>query len=97
MIQGLYVCGWLKRGPTGIIGTNLTDAEDTVHSIVADDAAFDRSVPGTPALLHLLQQRGVKVVDWSAWSRVDAAELQAGKACGASRVKMVAVVDMLTH
>lgn len=90
----MYVCGWLKRGPTGIIGTNLTDAEETVHSIAMDVAGFDASAPGRIALQALLRQRGVAVVDWQAWEQLDAAEVAAGQALGAARVKHVSVAAM---
>lgn len=89
VIPALYVCGWLKRGPTGIIGTNLTDAEETVHSIAMDAAGFNTSAPGRAALQGLLRQRGVAVVDWQAWEKLDAVEVAAGQALGAARVKHV--------
>jgi adrenodoxin-NADP+ reductase len=94
-VPRLYVCGWLKRGPTGIIGTNLTDAEETVASIAQDEGGFAWSRPGRRALQQLLGQRGVRVVEWEAWRRLDAAELAAGAAAGAVRVKRVAVADSL--
>lgn len=94
-MPALYVCGWLKRGPTGIIGTNLTDAEDTVTSIAEDEGGFDWSAPGRKALLALLQQRGVRAVDWQAWEQLDAHEVAAGQSVGAARVKQTAVEDML--
>jgi adrenodoxin-NADP+ reductase len=89
VIPALYVCGWLKRGPTGIIGTNLTDAEETVHSIAMDRPKLDLSAPGRPALQVLLRQRDVQPVDWPSWEQLDAAEVAAGQAVGAARVKHV--------
>ena len=62
-IPGLYVCGWAKRGPTGVIGTNLTDAEETVASLAADrDALLARrgasaAPPGGRGLAALLRRR----------------------------------------
>lgn len=94
-VPGLYVCGWLKRGPTGIIGTNLTDAEETLHTIAQDEAGFDWAAPGRAALQAVLRQRGVRVVDWPAWERLDAAEVQAGGAAGAVRVKQASLAGML--
>jgi len=72
-IGGLYVSGWLKRGPTGIIGTNIADAKDTVASIVKD---LDNQIikTGNTSLESLLEDRGVKVVDWSSYERIDAVE-----------------------
>lgn len=70
---GLYVSGWLKRGPSGIIGTNIADAKDTVASITKD---LDHQAikEGNISLQSLLTERGVKVVDWSSYELIDAAE-----------------------
>jgi adrenodoxin-NADP+ reductase len=96
---GLYVCGWLKRGPTGIIGTNAVDAEDTVASIVEDltsgDLGQQQSKHGAAGLQELLDARGVHVVDLEGWQRIDAAELTAGRAAGKVREKVVDVQEML--
>jgi NADPH-dependent glutamate synthase beta subunit-like oxidoreductase len=73
-LGGLYVSGWLKRGPSGIIGTNIADAKDTVASIVKDlqnQTPHDRDPKGIHALLS---SRDVQVVDWAAYERIDAAE-----------------------
>ena len=72
-LGGLYVSGWLKRGPSGIIGTNIADAKDTVASIVKD---LDQQTIKTSAgsLKSLLEERGVQVVDWSSYERIDAME-----------------------
>jgi adrenodoxin-NADP+ reductase len=98
---GLYVCGWVKRGPTGIIGTNLTDAEETVACLVADRDALLKAAAGPAGpggwqqLEPLLQQRGVQVVDWGGWGKIDAAEVAAGQQLGKVREKMAEVPDML--
>lgn len=75
-LGGLYVSGWLKRGPSGIIGTNIADAKDTVASIVKD---LENHVPkkegsSTTLLSDLLKERQVRVVDWKAYQRIDAVE-----------------------
>lgn len=95
-VPGLYVCGWLKRGPTGIIGTNLTDAEETVAALAADRAAgaprwvTHGGVGGRPFLRTLLSQRCVPVVDLAAWKRLDDVEVAAGIAAGGvPRIKVV--------
>lgn len=96
---GLYVCGWLKRGPTGIIGTNLRDAEETVASVVEDDAAGALARPareyGDLGVAPLLRERGAEVVDAEGWRRIDAAERAAGAAVGKPREKFIRVGDML--
>jgi adrenodoxin-NADP+ reductase len=69
----LYVSGWLKRGPSGIIGTNIADAKDTVESIV-NDLQGDQRVPKaqTQSLLkQLLEERNVQVVDWDSYLRIN--------------------------
>lgn len=73
--DNLYVCGWLKRGPTGIIGTNLVDAKDTISSVLKDlnDLPSDNS-EGRIGLDNLLTKRDTKFVDWSSYQNIDAAE-----------------------
>lgn len=78
-IAGLYVAGWIKRGPTGIIGTNKKDAGATVASLLADlEGASGTEGDG---IVALLAERGVVPIDLDGWSRIDAAE----RALGASR------------
>jgi len=95
---GLYVCGWLKRGPTGIIGTNAIDADETVASICADVSAGalqGGEKAGGQGLRSLLHIKGVQHADWPGWLKVDAAEVKAGQARGKVREKVVAIADML--
>ncbi|GIL84169.1 hypothetical protein Vretimale_15819 [Volvox reticuliferus] len=101
---GLYVVGWLKRGPTGIIGTNLVDAEETVDSLAGDAEALLRAgemshgsagPPGAAGLEALLRQRGVRVVGWRRWRLLDEHELAAGRAAGRVREKVTEVREML--
>lgn len=69
-LGGLYVTGWLKRGPSGIIGTNISDAKDTVGSILKD---LENRVPKkdtATSLTDILKRRQVKVVDWEAYQRI---------------------------
>ncbi|MFN8156844.1 MAG: FAD-dependent oxidoreductase [Candidatus Nanopelagicales bacterium] len=78
-VAGLYVAGWIKRGPTGIIGTNKKDAGATVTSLLADlEGAEGKDGDG---VVPLLAERGVRAVDLEGWTRIDAAE----RALGASR------------
>eukprot|EP00741_Cyanophora_paradoxa_P006111 tig00000944_g5926.t1 len=93
----LYVAGWLKRGPTGIIGSNIGDAEETAASLLADLAG--RPLPPRGALEGLaaeaLGARGVRAVSWEDWRRIDAAERAAGARLGRPRCKLPTVPDML--
>lgn len=102
--KDLYCCGWLKRGPSGIIGTNLVDAEQTVDTMVrhmeAKGAA--RSAAGTAGrgwgragLTALLGNRGHRVVSLDDWNCIDAEEVCRGKGTGKTREKIVGVDEML--
>jgi NADPH-dependent glutamate synthase beta subunit-like oxidoreductase len=74
-LGGLYVSGWLKRGPSGIIGTNIADAKDTVASILENTKSPSSSPkPVTQSLEQLLQERGIAAVDWDGYKKIDAAE-----------------------
>eukprot|EP00978_Attheya_sp_CCMP212_P011809 scaffold29344_cov58-Attheya_sp.AAC.1 len=76
MENGLFVSGWLKRGPSGIIGTNIVDAKDTVASIISDmkDGQLPDNVSGRDGLVHLLEQRGIQLVDWDAYNKINESE-----------------------
>lgn len=87
-VPGLYVAGWIKRGPTGIIGTNKKDAGETVDSLLADAVAG--LLPGAPdpdpaGLDALLAERGIEAVDFAGWRAVDAAERALGQSRGRDR------------
>lgn len=95
---GLYVCGWLKRGPVGIIGTNITDAQETVGTVVADVASGrigKDAKEGWVALKYILTARGVQVVDKAGWKRIEEEELRRGAASGKSREKISSIEEML--
>lgn len=88
-IPGVYVAGWLKRGPTGIIGTNKPDATETVSSLLADADRLPRAPERDPdAIVELLLERKVRAVDWSGWEAIDAAEKALGLARDCARVKI---------
>ncbi|KAK9830361.1 hypothetical protein WJX72_011281 [[Myrmecia] bisecta] len=98
--RGLYVSGWVKRGPTGIIGTNLVDAGITVECIVEDAMASALpTVPandcGAQALVAAIQDHGKQVVSFADWQKIDAAEVERGKAVGKPREKFTDVDEML--
>uniref|UniRef100_A0A6M2ERD6 NADPH:adrenodoxin oxidoreductase, mitochondrial n=1 Tax=Populus davidiana TaxID=266767 RepID=A0A6M2ERD6_9ROSI len=99
--KGLYVCGWLKRGPTGIIATNLYCAEETVASISEDvhqgeiASASTLPKPGRQGLLQLLDNRGVRVVPFSAWEKIDSEERRLGNLRSKPREKLTTYEDLL--
>ncbi|MGL4650860.1 MAG: FAD-dependent oxidoreductase [Caldilineaceae bacterium] len=95
-IPGLYVVGWAKRGPTGVIGTNKPDAMETVNEMIADLATLSPAPePDPDAIQRLFAQRNERVVSSADWETINAAEVSAGKAQGRPRVKIVAKLDML--
>ena len=96
-VAGLYVVGWIKRGPSGVIGTNKPDASETVKHVLADaPALFTAREPARAAVLELLESRGVRVVSYAQWRAIDAAEVARGAAVGKPREKFVDVDEMLS-
>lgn len=94
-IPGAYVTGWIKRGPTGVIGTNKGDATETVSALLADLPALAPPAHPEPAALRTtLARYGVRPVDWAAWLRVDAEELRRGELRGAERVKLADLEEL---
>ena len=98
-VRGSYVAGWIKRGPTGFIGTNKSCAAETVHSLVADynrgllaDHEDGRAKPA--ALDKLVRSRQPAVVDADGWKAIDAAEIARGGE-DRPRDKFTVIADML--
>lgn len=96
IVPGLYVVGWAKRGPSGVIGTNRLCASETAQAVLADAAAIPRRGSDSAAVDGLLSARGVNVVDWNRWLAIEAAELELGAATGRERVKLHDRTDMLS-
>ena len=102
-VPGLYCAGWVKRGPTGIIGTNITDARETVGCMLEDMAAGKLgggggAKGGLPQLKALLASRGARAgqsVDWQGWLKVNGVEVERGAAAGKPREKVTSVAEML--
>jgi ferredoxin--NADP+ reductase len=92
---GLYCVGWARRGPTGTIGTNRPDGYEIVERIAADlGEGGDGGKAGRPGLDRLLADRGVDVVTFRDWQRIEAAEAARARA-GSPREKFVAIAEML--
>lgn len=95
-VVGFYTCGWIKRGPQGVIGTNKPDAAETVKCIVEDLPRLSPCEARDDELLHtLLRERGVRVVSFDDWRRIDAAEMERGRAAGKPREKFTRIEEML--
>ncbi|MEG9227643.1 4Fe-4S binding protein [Aeromicrobium sp. Sec7.5] len=96
-VPGAYVVGWIKRGATGGIGANRSDAQETVATLLADVARGDVATPSGKRreLERLLKSRRVDVVGRRRMRRIDAAERSRGADAGRPRVKLATVAEML--
>ena len=97
-LVGQYTAGWIKRGPTGVIGTNKPDAAETVEAMLADAREGKVLSPANAtaaAAEALVQSHNVRIVTYDDWRRLDALELSHGKEQGRPRVKFTRVDDML--
>lgn len=97
-VAGTYVTGWIKRGPSGVIGTNRACAKQTVDRLWSDFDAGRLTIdePRAVDVRRLLAQRGVASLDWSAWQRIDAAEVGAGAAAHRPRRKITTRSELMT-
>ncbi|MDN2499700.1 ferredoxin [Nocardia nova] len=96
-VTGVYVTGWIKRGPRGVIGTNKACAQETVAGLLDDFTAGRLPAPrhDRRTLHALLAERRPELVDGTGWRAIDAAERERGKRQGRPRVKFVSVTEML--
>ncbi len=95
-VPGVYATGWIKRGPIGLIGHTKSDALETIGNIIGDRELWwqptNHDASGVQALL---ESRGVDVVGWPEWLRIDARERALGEAEGRERIKLVEREDFL--
>jgi len=102
-LPGEYVVGWIKRGPTGVIGTNKKDAQETVDAIFADLAASsngslgDRAtaLPDGAGIERMLRERQPDLVPYEGWLEIDRHERSRGQRAGRPRVKLTRIDEML--
>ena len=107
-LAGEYVVGWIKRGPSGVIGTNKKDAQETVDAMLADLALSSNGaaaapethahVPDTPdaaAIDDLLRTRQPELVTYSGWEAIDRHERALGEPSGRPRVKLTRIEELL--
>ncbi len=96
-LVGVYCAGWIKRGPSGVIGTNKKDATETVDLLLEDVAAGRLEPKGATAAAvdALLAERGARVVAYDGWEAIDEAERAAGEKLGRPRVKLCGWDDLL--
>ncbi len=97
-LAGEYVVGWIKRGPSGIIGTNKPDSQATVAKMLEDAANSTTHTPVAPtreAVESLLNERAVRFVTYDEWQHLDKLETERGEALGRPRVKFTNPDEML--
>ncbi len=97
-IRGDYCAGWIKRGPSGVIGTNKKDAHETIGLLLADANAGLLASPGQPtaaAIDALLAERCPDLVSYARWEAIDAVERARGAEQGRPRVKLTSWSELL--
>ena len=94
-LPGVYCAGWIKRGPTGVIGTNKKDAAETVEAAAGGRRGRCDRRRGAPAeaVDALLAERGIDAVVYAGWEAIDAAERAAGEPHGRPRIKLTSWDD----
>jgi ferredoxin--NADP+ reductase len=96
-LTGHYVSGWIKRGPSGVIGTNKKDGTETATCMLEDAAAsvvLQPDTPDTGAIDALVRSRQPDLVTYEDWTKVDALELSNGEAAGRPRVKFTSRAEI---
>jgi ferredoxin--NADP+ reductase len=88
-LTGEYVAGWIRRGPSGVIGTNKKCGQEAAASLLEDAAAGLLDEPAEQGdIAEVLADRGVEPVGWDGWRRIDEHETERGEAVGRPRVKL---------
>ncbi len=97
-VTGIYVGGWIKRGPTGVIGTNKPDALESVNSMMEDlynDRCLDAQAPSAESAEQMVRACQPDYVSWEDWERVNDLEIARGKPAGRPRVKFIDTSEVL--
>ncbi len=97
-IVGIYVSGWIKRGPSGVIGTNKPDAAETVRAMLEDrerGSLLEPTGPSPEATHRFLVDRQPRLVTYGDWNRLNKLEMGRGKPYGRPRVKFTSVDEMM--
>jgi ferredoxin--NADP+ reductase len=98
VLIGEYAVGWIKRGPSGVIGTNKKDAQETVDAMLEDLAVDKHLTPAEPdprAIERLLTERVPALVTYEGWSEIDRHEQAMGEPHGRPRVKLARIEELL--
>ncbi|WP_110336201.1 FAD-dependent oxidoreductase [Prauserella flavalba] len=95
-LEGVYVTGWIKRGPVGLIGHTKGDATETVTSLLTDAPNLPSAPQRDPlAIEEYLTERGIAYTTWGGWLRLDAHERELGRLRGRERLKVVERDEMV--
>lgn len=94
-LTGVYVAGWIKRGPSGVIGTNKPCAKETVEKMKEDAASGRVNQPSGEDLATFLAGKGVRIVTFPDWERLNREEVARGQALGRPRLKFTQIGEML--
>ena len=97
---GLYVSGWIKRGPSGVIGTNKPDGKETADAMLQDAEAGRAFTPESPypaTADEMIRKHQPSVVSYDDWRRIDGEEVARGEQVGRPRVKFTDVDEMLAE
>lgn len=99
VVPRLYAAGWIKRGPTGIIGTNRADSVATVASLIEDLPLLrsEQTKHGAETIVAGLEKRGIHHVSFADWNKLDKSEIERGRAKGKPREKYTDVQEMLAQ
>jgi ferredoxin--NADP+ reductase len=95
-VEGLYCVGWIKRGPSGVLGSNKPDSAATVASLLADLPSLKGCpTPSTESIHTLLKNRNISVVTFEDWKKIDAEEIRRGAKVGKPREKFTRIEEIL--
>ena len=94
-VAGMYVTGWIKRGPSGVIGTNKPDGAETAASMLEDLQNVQAPPGDAGTIFELLESRNVRAISYSDWQQLDKLEIENGRACGRPRQKFLTARDMI--
>ena len=94
-VSGVYVTGWIKRGPVGLIGNTKSDAKETIDMLLHDAANDQLPTPGKGDIVELLEERNITYTTWDGWYRLDAEERRQGELEGRERKKIVEWDEMV--
>jgi ferredoxin--NADP+ reductase len=97
-VVGQYTAGWIKRGPSGVIGTNKPDAAETAACMLedlAEDLTLKPVQPEVAAAERLIRERQPNYLSYADWLRLDELEVGKGRGAGRPRVKFTSVEEML--